>query len=59
MEGRDYEKRIKEKGLKKKYIAEMLEITPTTMGHKLSGKSHFTRPERYLLEAILRGEKVD
>lgn len=59
MDGKAYEKRIKEKGLKKKYIAEMLEITPTTMGHKLSGKSHFTRPEKYLLEAILRGEEIE
>lgn len=47
---------IKQKGLKKSYIAEQLGITPTTFWKKLSGQAHFTKAELYVINAILSGE---
>ena len=56
---KSYIDRIKEAGLKQRWIAEKMEMTPTTLSHKLSGKAKLTKPERFMLEAILRGEKID
>ena len=47
---------IKQKGLKKSYIAEQLGITPTTFWKKLSGQATFTNAELYMINAILSGE---
>lgn len=55
----EYEKQIKESGLKKGYIAKRLGITGITLRNKLSGKTQFTKAEKYMLDAILRGEKVE
>lgn len=46
---------IKQKGLKKTYIAEQLGITPTTFWKKSSGQAEFTKAELYMLHAILTG----
>ena len=46
---------IKQKGLKKSYITAQLGITPTTFWKKLSGQAEFTRPELYMVNAILDG----
>ena len=47
---------IKQKGLKKSYIAEKLGITPTTFWKKHSGQAKFTKAELYMINAILTGE---
>ena len=47
---------IKQKGLKKSYIAEQLGITPTTFWKKLSGRAIFTNAELYMINAILSGQ---
>lgn len=49
----DINELLKKSGLKKKYIAARLGITPTTLSLKLSGKSSFTKPELFMIEAIL------
>lgn len=59
MDGRDYEKMIKERGLKKVWIAEQMGITRVTLTNKLSGRTKFSRSEKIILEAILRGEKIN
>ena len=56
---KDYNRLIKDRGLKKVYIAEKLGISRVTLRNKLIGKTEFTKPEKFMLEAILRGEKVD
>jgi transcriptional regulator with XRE-family HTH domain len=56
---KDYGKLIKSKGLKKIYIAEKLGISRVTLRNKLIGKTEFTKPEKFMLDAILRGEQVD
>ena len=50
---------LKKSGLKKKYIAEKLGITPTTLSAKLSGKSVFTKPELFMLESILKNKEKE
>ena len=50
---------LKKSGLKKKYIAEKLGITPTTLSAKLSGKSAFTKPELFMLESILKNKEKE
>ncbi len=59
MTGREYDALIKERGLKKIYVAEKMGISRITLASKLSGKSEFTKCEKFVLDAILRGEKVD
>ena len=59
MSGRDYEKRIRSKGLKKVWVAEKMGISRVTLDNKLNEKVEFTKAEKYLLDAILRGEDVD
>ena len=59
MSGRDYKKRIKDKGLKKVWIAEKMGISRMTLDNKLNEKVAFTKAEKYLLEAILRGEEIE
>lgn len=49
----DINELLKKSGLKKKYIAEQLGITPTTLSLKLNGKGSFTKPELFMLESIL------
>ena len=55
----EYKKRIKAKGLKQVWVAEKMNISRITLAKKLSGKSEFTKAEKYLLEAILRGEDIN
>lgn len=50
---------LKKSGLKKKYIAEKLGITPTTLSAKLNGKSAFTKPELFMLESILKNKEKE
>lgn len=45
--------RIKEKGLKLKFIAEKLNITPYGLSLKLSSVSEFTVNEVYILSEVL------
>lgn len=59
MSGRDYEKRIRNKGLKKVWIAEKMGISRMTLDNKLNEKVEFTKAEKYLLDAILRGEEIE
>ena len=59
MNGKDYENMIKERGLKKVFVAEKMGISRMTLANKLSGKVEFTKCEKFMLDAILRGEKVD
>lgn len=47
---------IKQKGLKKSYIADQLGVTSTTFWKKLSGQSSFTKSELYMINAILEGD---
>ena len=59
MSGRDYEKRIRNKGLKKVWVAKKMGISRVTLDNKLNEKVEFTKAEKYLLDAILRGKDVD
>ncbi len=59
MEGKEYKAQIKERGLKQIWVAEKMGISRITLEKKLSGKSQFTKAEKFLLDAILRGDKVD
>lgn len=59
MKGKDYEKAIKERGLKKVFVAEKMGISRITLANKLADKVEFTKCEKFMLDAILRGEKID
>lgn len=59
MEGRDYKKELKDRGFKKVVIAQKMGIARMTLDNKLNEKVPFTKCEKFMLDAILRGEKVD
>lgn len=59
MKGKDYKAQIKERGLKQVWVAEKMGISRITLAKKLSGESEFTKAEKFMLDAILRGDKVD
>ena len=59
MTGKEYEKAIRDRGIKKKFIAEKMGISRMTLDNKLNEKREFSKAEKFMLDAILRGEQVD
>ena len=51
--------RIDDAGLKKSYIAKVLDIDPSTLSRKLAGKSDFTAREINILCNLLRIDTLE